>query len=1021
MNAELSVAGYDVIAGRVQTAVSLKQALESKPWDVILCNHNIPGFDAFSALSVLDECEADIPFIVISGTTDERAGVATMKAGAHDYFQRNDLARLAQTVEHEIHDAENRHGRKQAEAALKTSEKELRVLFSAMTDVVMELDSNGRYLKIAPGSPQALYRPQSELIGKTLHEVFPQADADFFLEEIGRALSSAIVHRVEYSLELEGKAVWFEGSVSRLSKDSVVWIARDITKRRTAEVNLRESERRLAEAQSLTKLGSWELNLEDNKLIWSDELYRVYGVEPGGIDLSYRDVVDAYVHPDDRKLVTETVTHSIASHEPFGFYYRIIRPDEQVRIVHSRGSVYLNAEGKPVRMFGTAQDVTEKRHGEQEQSRLTAELKTERERLSNIVASVPGVVWEAWGTPNEATQHIDFISDYSEPLLGYSSDEWLSTPNFWLSIVHPDDRERVGREAAAIYAEGGEGTVEFRWVKKNGDALWVESRFNILTNDEGVSIGMLGVSIDISKRKKAQNSLREQKEILQQIFDNIPVMISFFGPDGRPVLVNREWERVRGWTQEEAVSPDLDILAESYPDPVERQRAREAIMDPTGEWAESRTVSKDGLVIDCMSAVVRMSDGTSLGIAQEVGDRKRAEEALRDSEQELRQGQKMEAVGRLAGGIAHDFNNLLTAVTGYSELALRRLSLDDPLRRNCEEIKRAGERAASLTRQLLAFSRKQILQPKILDLNTIVSDMESMLHRLIGEDIELCTAPDPDAGNVKADPGQIEQVIMNLVVNARDAMPRGGSIVIETQNVRLGEKYIAAHQEALAGNYLMLAISDTGTGMDDETKSQIFDPFFTTKPLGEGTGLGLSTVYGIVNQSDGYIEVYSELGLGTTFKIYLPRVDTVRAEAQGIVNEIEDLSGNETILLAEDEEAVRNLSREVLATQGYNVITASNGADALSVSDQHDGEIHLLISDVVMPEMGGRDLQNKLLSSRPDIKVLFMSGYTDDAIVRHGVFESGTPFLQKPFTPDVLSRKVRDVLGPARLLEIPIC
>jgi two-component system, cell cycle sensor histidine kinase and response regulator CckA len=397
--------------------------------------------------------------------------------------------------------------------------------------------------------------------------------------------------------------------------------------------------------------------------------------------------------------------------------------------------------------------------------------------------------------------------------------------------------------------------------------------------------------------------------------------------------------------------------------------------------------------------------------AQNRQTRTEAENArLRESEIQLRQAQKMDAIGRLAGGIAHDFNNLLTAINGYSDLALRNMASDNEYRRNFEQIKHAGERAASLTRQLLAFSRKQVLQPKILDLNTIVSDMENMLQRLIGEDVELCTALDPSAGNVKADPGQLEQVIMNLAVNARDAMPNGGSIVIETQNVRLDKKYVHGHIDVSSGEYVMLALSDTGVGMSEDTRRQIFDPFFTTKPVGEGTGLGLSTVYGIVNQSGGYVQAYSEISHGTTFKIYLPREDAACQDEEATVESQALLRGTETILLAEDEDGVRNLASEILSSHGYTVLTGCNGADALMTCDDHPGPIDLLVTDVIMPEMGGRELRTKLLDLYPNAKVLFISGYTDDAIVHHGILESGTPFLQKPFTPAGLARKVRGVL-----------
>jgi len=383
----------------------------------------------------------------------------------------------------------------------------------------------------------------------------------------------------------------------------------------------------------------------------------------------------------------------------------------------------------------------------------------------------------------------------------------------------------------------------------------------------------------------------------------------------------------------------------------------------------------------------------------------------REKEEQLRQSQKMEAVGKLAGGIAHDFNNLLTAINGYSELTMRKLRPEDPLRRNIEEIKKAGDRAAGLTRQLLAFSRKQVLQPKVFDLNTVVAELEKMLHRLIGEDIQLKTALHANLGSIKADPGQIEQVIMNLVVNARDAMPHGGKLTVETLNINLDEEYAAHHVAVKSGSYVMLSVSDTGCGMDEETQARIFEPFYTTKEQGKGTGLGLSTVYGIIKQSGGNIWVYSEVGQGTTFKIYLPRTASGAPEYKRSTEPERSLRGSETILLAEDDEMVRNLVRTVLGTYGYQILEAVNGAAALSICEDSAEPIHLLLTDVVMPEMSGRDLANRFNHLRPDSKVLYMSGYTDESIVHHGVLDADAYFIQKPFAPDSLARKVREILG----------
>ncbi len=397
-----------------------------------------------------------------------------------------------------------------------------------------------------------------------------------------------------------------------------------------------------------------------------------------------------------------------------------------------------------------------------------------------------------------------------------------------------------------------------------------------------------------------------------------------------------------------------------------------------------------------------------IGVSLDITDRRKIEE-------QLRQIQKMEAIGTLSGGIAHDFNNLLTVIKGYTGMVLDAVE-EENLRLLVSNIDQAADRAASLTRQLLAYSRRQVLQPKVINLNALVMNLDKMLQRLIGEDIEMKSVIEPNLGSVKADPGQIEQVIMNLAVNARDAMPKGGSLTVETANIDLDEAYAREHAGVVPGRYVMMAVSDTGVGMDSETKVQIFEPFFTTKVLGRGTGLGLSMAYGIVKQSGGFLEVYSEPGLGTTFKIYLPRVEEAAETLPGTPLPAPALRGSETILLVEDDRQVRDLAAAVLSSSGYTVLAADSAAAVVSMCMQHAGAIHLLLTDVVMPGSGGREIAKQVTARRPGIKILYMSGYTTNAIVHHGVLDVGTSFLQKPFTPTSLARKVREVLDqPAAL------
>ncbi|HEY0321200.1 MAG TPA: response regulator [Pyrinomonadaceae bacterium] len=799
----LSRAGYDLISERVETREAMKAALESQEWDVILCDYSMPQFNALSALAVLKETELDIPFIIISGTVGEAVAVEAMRAGANDYLMKDNLVRLAPTIERELHEAENRRARKRAEESLKVSEAELRALFAAITDPIFVLDAEGRCLRIAPTAPTYLYRPSAELIGKTLHEAFPKEQADLFLGHISRALEMGRMQRVEYSLQIEGTEMWFDGSVSPISKDTVVWIARDITEHKRSEEMVRAADRRAVE--------------------------------------------------------------------------------EYERLLDRLASLALT--------FGTARDLLTIYRG---------------------------------------------LRDFSISL----------TPSFALVICLYDEA-REARECVYLYQNGTEL-----------DAPAVEP--------VPLRSGPVGQAVKTGT-----------------------VVVS---NDYQEDLAGREHVRV------------------GFDDDTELPRsALIAPMTIMGRTIGTIEVQSHGLAAYTREHATAMQMAANLGAT--AIENVRLLESERAQAEQLRQSQKLESVGQLAGGIAHDFNNLLTAINGYSELTLRRLQTADPLRQNIVEIKKAGDRAASLTRQLLAFSRKQVLQPKVLDLNSIVSDLEKMLCRLIGEDLELRTVLEPQLGSIKADPGQIEQVLMNLTVNARDAMPHGGKLIIETENVYLDKDYAGQHIAVNPGPYVMLAVSDTGTGMDEKTRARIFEPFFTTKEAGKGTGLGLSTVYGIVKQSGGNIWVYSEVGRGTSFKVYLPRVDEGAQEYKRSAEPEEAIQGAETILLAEDDDMVRKLASEVLSLYGYQVLEAANGGAALLICERHKEPIHLLVTDVIMPEMSGRELANRLSQLRPEMKVLYMSGYTDNAIVHQGVLDEETHFIQKPFAPDALARKVREVLG----------
>lgn len=596
-----------------------------------------------------------------------------------------------------------------------------------------------------------------------------------------------------------------------------------------------------------------------------------------------------------------------------------------------------------------------------------------------------------------------------EKVLGYTADDLRESLAF--DQIHPDDRERVRKAGVEAFSTGVGQTLEYR--VRHKDQTWrvLESTASVIRNPSGPPEKLVIVNRDVTNRKRAEEALRQSESSFGALFQGAPYGIYRARIGGQLLEVNPALQKMLGYESESELL-QANLATDIYRDPEEYHRLNELLLgvedfkDVENDWKR-----KDGvpLKVRCSGRPVRNAKGMVdyLDVFAEDISEKRV------LERQLQMAQKMEAIGRLSGGIAHDFNNLLGVVIGYSQVLKKALGPDNALYEHATEIEKAGQRATTLTRQLLAFSRQQVLEPAILNLNALVMDVEKMLRRLIGEDIELTTELDANLGQVKADHGQIEQVIMNLAVNSRDAMVQGGKLTIKTANVQLDENYVRRHPGSRIGRYVMLAVTDTGEGMDIETQAHIFEPFFTTKERGKGTGLGLATVYGVVKQSDGYIAVESKIGRGTSFEIYLQRVDEPITTNQAPSAPLEVQRGAEIILMAEDAEPLLKLARMFLESNGYKVMSATNGADAIKAAQKYNAPIDLLLTDVVMPGMNGRMLAKELAPIQPKMKVLYMSGYTDSAIADHGVLEAGTYLLRKPFTEIELTQKVREVLDSA--------
>jgi len=600
-----------------------------------------------------------------------------------------------------------------------------------------------------------------------------------------------------------------------------------------------------------------------------------------------------------------------------------------------------------------------------------------------------------------------FNSFSYEKVLGYSLEELQKSSAF--EQIHPEDREKVAKAAEEARRTGVGKPLEYRVRHKDGTWRVLESTASVIRNSHGDPENLVIVNRDITERKRSAEALRRSEAGFRSVVEDAPYGIYRARLSGELVLVNSALEKMLGYSsQEELLQTNLANGIYRYP--LEHQKLNQILLhDENFKDIEVEWKRKNGapMTVRCSGCSIKDETGEVAYVevfAEDVTER-------RGLERQLRMAQKMEAVGRLSGGIAHDFNNLLGVIIGYSQVLKRSLGPQNPSFEHAEEIERASQRAVSLTRQLLAFSRQQVLEPVVLNLNTLLTDMEKMLPRLIGEDIALKLDLDSSLSQVKADPGQIEQVILNLAVNARDAMPDGGKLLIQTANVELDPVYTHSHPGSRPGSYVMLRVTDTGTGIDPEIQSQIFEPFFTTKERDKGTGLGLATVYGVVKQSGGYIAVDSEKGKGAAFSVYLPRLERPAADsspspAAAPVN----TRGTETILLVEDADPLRKLAELFLKESGYHILSAPDGQQALQAARQHAGPIDLLLTDVVMPGMNGRVLGERLALSQPKMKVLYMSGYTDSFIAGHGVLEPGTHLLHKPFTQETLTRKVRELL-----------
>ncbi len=898
--------------------------------------------------------------------------------------------------------------RKRTQRSLMESEERFRLVVETAPEAIF-IQTGGYFRYVNPAGVAAFGAVSAdELIGRPVLERIHPDSRELVQERLHQLTADRrrVPAIAEKYVRLDGSIVDVEVSAEPFryhDADGALVFFRDVTARTRAEEALRESERRLHLAVQVSKTGLWDYDLRSQHVYYSPEWKAQLGCAPGEIG----DTIEEWqnrLHPEDRERAM-TVIRSLNTTSPeFESDFRLRHKDGSYRWILARGSLLFDAQGQPRRIIGSHMDFTERK-------KMEEELDASRRLVHRILNATPDLLYIydlAEGRNTFANRHVT-------EFLGYSFDRAQTLgPDLMGQILHPEDAPAVAehyrrcREAA----DGETLEIEYRMRHADGHWCWVHCRDMVFSRTDGIPSKVLGVAQDVTERKHAEDALRKSEAWLERA-QRIAELGSWEASTGslaagssEPIRWSHELYRIWGVSRESFIPTSQTIPLTVHP---EDRAALRAAIDASLEGGkpfrlDHRIVRPDGtqrwvrehgeLEVDD-SGVRHM-----IGTAQDVTEYRRLQD-------QFLQAQRLESIGRLAGGVAHDFNNLLTVILCCGELVLEELPPDGFLANSVIEIRKAAQRAAALTEQLLAFGRRQVVQPKVLDLNLVIQDVQTMIGRLIGEDIELIVRLGA-SGKVLADPNQINQVLMNLAVNARDAMPRGGNLIVETRDFTAGDN----RPELAGGSYVELAVGDTGSGMDEYTRSHLFEPFFTTKDKAKGTGLGLSTVYGIVKQAGGHIWVHSEAGAGTTFHICLPRAAGQVVAAEVPTGPAADLSGEETLLVVEDQAEVRHLAMEVLESYGYKVLGAASGPDALQLCAIYTGSVDMMVTDVVMPGMTGPELAAKLTTLRPSIKVLFMSGYADKLIAGEGGPAGEMAYLQKPFSPHSLAAKVRETLGP---------
>jgi two-component system cell cycle sensor histidine kinase/response regulator CckA len=976
---------------------SFEAALSREPFDLIISDYNLAGYDGLTALKQAQAAQPDVPVILISGTVVEEQAVKCLHIGATDYLLKDRLDRLGPAVHRALQEAETRRARKRVEGALGESEARKAAILDSVLDCIVTMDAHGTVIEFNSAAARTFGYTKAEAIGRPLTDlIIPPRFRDRHTAGLAHYLATGEGPMLGKLIEImamrsDGVELPVELAITAIRSGSATLftgVLRDITARLQAEA----TRARLAAIVDFSDDAIFSIAMDDTILTWNSGAERLYGYTASEMIGRSRRLLVPAAHSTELVPIMERAALGKAGE---AVETRRRRKDGSIVDVSLVISPMTDATGRITSVSTIARDITSRKLAE-------AAVRDERDRAQQYLDTAEIILLKL-----DVQGRVLLVNRYACALLGWTADElrgrdWVET------CVPAGSRDAIRTDF--LHPFGGELSVsESPVLTRSGEVRLFEWRCRLLRDEDGHTIGSFSSGSDITARNVAAGALRQAEERMRFALEAAGVGIWDLDVPTGALQWSDILEAQYGLAPGTFSGTFEAFVSGIHPD--DRAAMIEAMrvnQNTGGDFAmEHRTLWPDGKV-RWLSATGRIGLGKhgepmrGIGISQDVTARHMLEA-------QYQQAQKMEAVGRLAGGVAHDFNNLLTVILGFCELLLADLATDDPRKADIAEIQKAGGRAAGLTRQLLAFSRKEIIQPELLDLNAIVADIRVMLGRLIGEDVTVVLGLGAALAPMKADRGQVEQIVVNLAVNARDAMPRGGTLTIETANVEVDAHHAQTLFAVSPGPYVVLTVTDTGTGMTPEVQARLFEPFYTTKEPGKGTGLGLATVHGIASRGGGGVTVDSTVAKGSSFRVYFPRADPADAAVAAPPAIERGHAGVQTVLVVEDAEGLRELTKRLLEPQGYHVLLAASADEARRLFDEHPS-IDLLLTDVVMPGASGPELVKQLVGLRPALKVIYMSGYTDEAIVHHGILDPGIAFVHKPFSSETLGRKIREVL-----------